>query len=125
MKWTFKWEPVLWLAFLQSLLALLVALPRFSLDPAVAAWLLTATSAVFAAVEAWMVRPFTPAALSGAIRTALTAFAVFGWLPTEEFSTALVAFGTMIYGLLVRGSVEPKAGPVATVSASPTIKVRY
>lgn len=108
----FKFEPIMWLTSVQSALALAVATPFIHLDPSVAAWLLTLTSAGFAVVEAAMVRPFTPAALAGAIRTLLTAVVLFGFPVTEDFSTALVGFATLVYGLLVRNGVEPKAGPV-------------
>jgi hypothetical protein len=109
----FKWEPVVWLAALQSILAVLVAIPSLGIISGdAAAWILTATSAVFAAVEAFMVRPMTPAALTGAIRTALTALMLFGLPISEELSLALVALGTMILGLMVRNGVSPKEGQV-------------
>ena len=107
---SFKWEPVAWLAAIQSLLAVGVAFDLVTGDTA--AWLLTLTSAAFAAVEAFMVRPMTPAALTGAIRTALTALAMFGLPITEDMSAALVGLGTMILGLMVRNGVSPKDGQV-------------
>lgn len=106
----FKWEPVAWLAAIQSVLAVLVAFDLVTGD--VASWLLVATSAVFTAVEAFMVRPMTPAALTGAIRTALTALAMFGLPITEDMAAALVGLGTMILGLMVRNGVSPKEGQV-------------
>jgi hypothetical protein len=109
---SFKFEPVAWLAALQSVLAVLVAVPAFGVSGDTAAWVLTATSAVFAAIEAFMVRPITPAALTGAMRTAFTALALFGLPISESLAAALVALGTMVLGLMVRNGVEPKAGQV-------------
>jgi len=108
----FKWEPVVWLAAIQSVLAVLVAIPAIGVSGDTAAWILTVTSAVFAAVEAWMVRPMTPAALTGAIRTALTALALFGLPVSESLAAALVGLGTMVLGLMVRNGVSPKEGQV-------------
>lgn len=119
----FKFEPVAWLAAIQSALALLVAFPGVELGADTAAWLLTITSAVFAAVEAFMVRPFTPAALAGAIRTLLTAVVMFGFPISDEFSAALIGFATLVYGFLVRGQVSPKAGQVLAWE-NPTRSVR-
>lgn len=115
---SFKWEPVAWLAAIQSLLAVGVAFDLVTGDTA--AWLLTLTSAAFAAVEAFMVRPMTPAALTGAIRTALTALAMFGLPITEDMSAALVGLGTMILGLMVRNGVSPKDGQVLAWESSAT-----
>jgi hypothetical protein len=108
----FKWEPVAWLAALQSILAVVVAVPVFGVSGDMAAWILTVTSAVFAAVEAFMVRPMTPAALTGALRTAFTALAMFGLPISESLAAALVGLGTMILGLMVRNGVSPKDGQV-------------
>lgn len=104
-------HPIVWLTAIQSALALAVATPFINLDPNVAAWLLTVTSAILAAVEAFAVRPMTPAALAGAIRTLLTAVVLFGFPVTEDFATALVGFATLVYGFLVVPTVTPAADP--------------
>lgn len=106
-------EPIEILTALQAALALAMVTPWLNqyVTPDAAAWFLTVTSAVFGVIEAFSVRPMTPALLGAAIRTLLTAAALFGVIVSEEFSLALVGFATYVYGKLTRQQVTPLAAP--------------
>ena len=104
-------EPIVILAGLQAALAVVVSIPALGLSAEAAAWIITLASAVLGAVEAWTVRPFTVAAMTGAIRTTITALVLFGLPIPAELGGALIALGTFVLGLLTANSVTPKADP--------------
>lgn len=106
-------EPVEILTAIQAALALAMVTPWINayVTPEFAAWFLTVTSALFGVLEAFAVRPMTPAVLGAAIRTLLTAATLFGVVISEEFSLALVGFATYVFGKLTRQAVTPAAFP--------------
>lgn len=106
-------EPIEILTGLQALMAFLMVTPFVNayVTPEFAAWFLTVTSAVFGVIEAFAVRPMTPALMAAAVRTLLTAAALFGVVVSEEFSLALVGLATYVYGKLTRQAVTPVADP--------------
>jgi hypothetical protein len=106
-------DPVMWLAAIQSILAIAVTIPVVNewVTPVLVAWLLTGTSAAFAALEAWSVRPVAPAMLSGAVRTTLTAAVLFGLPIPESTQAAVVAGVTMLFGFLTANGVTPNVSP--------------
>lgn len=104
-------EPIVILAGLQAVLAVVVSIPALGVSADTAAWIITAVSAVLAAVEAWLVRPWTVAVLTGAVRTTATALALFGLALPPELVGSLVALGTFVLGLLTANSVTPKSDP--------------
>lgn len=104
-------EPIVILAGIQSVLAVIVSVPALGVSAETAAWILTALSAILGAVEAWTVRPFTVAAMTAAVRTTAVALVMFGFPITEELAGSLVALGTFVLGLLTANSVTPKSDP--------------
>lgn len=106
-------EPIEILTAIQAAMALAMVTPFVNqyVTAEFAAWFLTVTSALFGVLEAFAVRPMTPALLGAAIRTLLTAAALFGVIVSEEFSLALVGFATYVYGKLTRQEVTPLAAP--------------
>lgn len=104
-------EPIVILAGIQSVLAVVVSVPALGVSPETAAWILTALSAILGAVEAWTVRPFTVAAMTAAVRTTAVAFVMFGVMIPNGLDTALVTLGTFVLGLLTANSVTPKSDP--------------
>jgi hypothetical protein len=103
----------MWLAAIQSILAIAVTLPKVNefVTPTFAAWLLTGTSAAFAALEMWSVRPVAPAMLSGAVRTTLTAVVLFGLPIPETTQAAVIAGVTMLFGFLTANGSTPNVAP--------------
>ncbi|MEV0237549.1 hypothetical protein [Nonomuraea sp. NPDC050786] len=104
-------EPVFWLSGLQALLAVAVAFPVLGITPDMAAWVVTVATAVLAAAEAWLVRPFTVGVMTAAIKASLAALVMFGLPIPTGLDAALVAFGTFIVGVLMAPNVTPAASP--------------
>lgn len=106
-------QPIEILTGLQALMAFLMVTPYVNtyVSPEFAAWFLTVTSAVFGVLEAFSVRPMTPALMAAAVRTVLTAAALFGVVVSEEFSLALVGLATYVWGKLTYNQVTPSADP--------------
>lgn len=104
-------EPVVWLGAISAILAVLVTIPAVGLSTEAAGWIMVIVSGVFAAAEAVMTRPFVVSALTGSVRTVLTAFMFFG-LPISE-ETAGMAVGAMnaVLMLVLANSVTPAADP--------------
>lgn len=125
-------DPVMWLAAIQSVLAILVTIPVVNsyVTPVLVAWLITGLSAAFTALEAWSVRPVAPAMLSGAVRTTLTALVLFGLPIPETTQGAIVAGVTMLFGFLIANGSTPNVAPDmsfvrAQISASPPRTSRH
>lgn len=104
-------EPVFWLSGVQALLAIAVAFPVLGITPDVAAWVVTVATAVLAAAEAWLVRPFTVGVMTAATKASLAALVMFGLPIPTGLDAALVALGTFVMGVLMAPNVTPAAAP--------------
>ena len=104
-------EPVVWVGALQAALAVLVTLPALGITEDVAGWVIVGVSALFTIVEAALARPVVVPALSGGVRTLLSAAVYFGLPLSDQTSSALIAAFTFIMGMVLANSVTPAADP--------------
>ena len=106
----FKYDPALYLYYLNAALALVVAFfPGLNLSSTVQAAIITIATAVLAAVSAVLVRPVHVAALVGAATTALTAAAAFGLHLSDNRMAALTSALSIVIPLILRLIVSPSA----------------
>lgn len=104
-------SPAVWLAAIQSVLAILVTLPALGFGEDLAAAVMVVVSALVAVAEAIMARPFVVSALTGAVRTLLVGLVAFG-LPLSEATTgALVAALAMVLALVMQPNTTPTGDP--------------
>lgn len=104
-------EPVVWLGAISAILAVLVTIPEMGLSAEAAGWIMVIVSGVFAAAEAIMTRPFVVTALTGAVRTLLTAGLFFGLPISEQTAGMAVSALTAVLMLVLANSVTPAADP--------------
>jgi hypothetical protein len=103
--------PAAWLAAITAVLAVVTNLPGSPVTGEMAAWIVTIASAVFTALEAWLVRPVTVPMLTGAIRTTIAAVVLFGVPISDTLSGAIVAAIAMLFGLMVHANGTPAGDP--------------
>lgn len=116
----FKYDPALYLYYLNAALALVVAFfPGLNLSATVQAAIITIATAVLAAISALLVRPIHVAVLVAAATTALTAAAAFGLHLSDNRMAALTSALSIVIPLILRLIVDPKAvadSPAGSVS---------
>ncbi|MGR6921122.1 hypothetical protein ACU635_43360 [[Actinomadura] parvosata] len=108
-------EPAAIAYILNALLAFLVTIPQLGLTEEAAGYMSTIGSGVLALIVAWQTRPWVISALTGAVSTILTGVSHFWLVLTPAQTAAFVLFLSAVLGLVLRGQVSPKAGPVAHV----------
>lgn len=103
--------PLIWLAAIQSILAVLVTLPVLGVSQTVATGILVVLSGGFAVWEAVTARPFVIPALVGAMRTVLVGLAGFGLvLPEATLAAVLIAL-TNVLALVTQPNTTPTVDP--------------
>jgi hypothetical protein len=106
-------EPTVLAYVFNALLAFLVTIPALGFTEQAASWTSTIASGVLALIVAWQTRPWVISTLTGALSTILVGLANFGLPLTQAQTTAFVVFASAVLGLVLRGQVSPKSGPVA------------
>lgn len=101
-------EPTLWIAFIASLVLLLGTLGFRWLDGDQAAIVVVAINAIAAAVNAYTVRPISPAVFTYATGAVVAVFAAYGLEVSPETLAMLNGAVVMGLGLLTRGQVIPQ-----------------
>lgn len=104
-------NPLVWLAAIQSVLAVLVTIPAFNLSQDVAAWIMVVVSALFAIWEAVVTRPFVISVLTGAVRTLLVGLAGLGLNLPEATLAAIVASLALVLALVLQPNTTPAHDP--------------
>ncbi|MCW2901487.1 MAG: hypothetical protein JWO67_3752 [Streptosporangiaceae bacterium] len=103
-----KYEPAIVAWALNGGIALVAAyLLHFTkTQEAAAATVVTALAGAYTAIKA---RPFAVAALTGALMTAVTAAAAFGFHPTAQVTAAVLAVVSAVLPLVLRANLTPLA----------------
>jgi hypothetical protein len=106
----FKYDPALYLYYLNAALALVVAFfPGLNLSTTVQAAIITIATAVLTGIGACLVRPIHVSALVAAATTALTAAAAFGLHLSDNRMAALTSGLSIVLPLILRLLVSPSA----------------
>jgi hypothetical protein len=107
-------EPTLWLQFIAGVLGVGVAvgLPGLSVDQAAA--IIAVVTAVFAVVNAVMVRPVAPAAFTGLVASGAVLLAAYGFTVSQPTLAAVQTAVLAVLALLTRAQVTPVGRHQAT-----------
>lgn len=101
-------EPTLYISFFASLVLLLGTLGFRWLDGDQAAVVVVAVNAIAGAVNAYTVRPVSPAIFTYAVGAVVAVFAAYGLEVSPETLAMLNGVTVMGLGLLTRGQVSPQ-----------------
>ncbi|MEV0236856.1 hypothetical protein [Nonomuraea sp. NPDC050786] len=111
----FGQEPAVIAYVMNALLAFLVTIPALGLTETAAGYISTIGSGVLALIVAWQTRPWVISTLTGAVSTILTGVSHFWLVLTPAQTAAFILLLSAVLGLVLRGQVSPKSGPVAHV----------
>lgn len=111
-------EPTLWISFLASLVLLVGTLGFRLLDGDQAALIVVAINAIAAAINAYAVRPISPAVFTYAVGAVVAVFAAYGLNVSPETLAMLNGVTVMGLGLLTRGQVAPQETRISHASES-------
>lgn len=106
----FKYDPALYLYYLNAALALVVAFfPGLNLSSTVQAAIITIATAVLSIIGGLLVRPIHVSLLVASATTALTAAAAFGLHLSDNRMAALTSGLSIVVPLILRLIVSPSA----------------
>jgi hypothetical protein len=112
-------EPTLWLALISSLLGIAGTVGLGFLDTFQATALVVAINAIFAAINAYAVRPISPVAFTYAVASVIAVLGAYG-LNLPETTVAMVNATVIPFlALLSRGQVSPVETSVSTTTVDP------
>lgn len=111
---TFRREPTLYVQALGALLALLVTFQLDWLTAEQAALVLALVTAVVTAVNAWKVRPISPAVFTGVVTAGAALLGAYGLDFSQERVGAVSVVVQMLLTLLTRVQVTPAVDQAAT-----------
>ncbi|MEV4078938.1 hypothetical protein AB0J43_01425 [Nonomuraea fuscirosea] len=111
----FGQEPATIMYVLNALLAFLVTLPQLHLTDTAAGYISTIGAGILALAVAWQTRPWVISALTGSVNTILTGISHFWLVLTPAQTAAFILLLSALLGLVLRGQVSPKSGPIAHV----------
>lgn len=117
-------EPTLWIAVISSTIMLLATFGFGWLDNDQAGLIVVAINAVAAAVNAWTVRPISPAVFTYASSSIIAAVAAYGLEVTPEQLAGINSLLVVVLALLTRGQVEPQETSVSrgsTIADAPNV----
>lgn len=103
----FDREPTLWLAGLNAVIMVIGALGFQWFNIAQAGLLVAVVNALFAAANAYFVRPISPAAFTYAIAAILAFVGSYGFNLDDQLVTQINLVVVPILALLTRGQVSP------------------
>ena len=113
-------EPTLWLAALSSFIVIVGTFGLDLLNGQQAALLVVAINAVFAAINAYAVRPISPVAFTYAIGALVSLGALYGIVIPDATLAAVNGLVVPLLALLARGQVSPVTTPVTETTPEPT-----
>ncbi len=108
-------EPTLWIAVLNAVILGIATLGFHALNNDQAALIVAAINAVMAAINAYAVRPISPAVFTYVGTAIVTVLVSYGLKVTPDQLASLNAIIIVALGLITRGQVSPQA---TTISAS-------
>ncbi len=111
-------EPTLWIAFMASIILLLGTLGLRWLDGDQAALVVVAVNGIAAAINAYTVRPISPAVFTYAVGAVVAVFASYNLSVSPETLGMLNGLVIMGLGLLTRGQVVPQETAISRSSES-------
>ena len=113
-------EPTLWIALASQAVVLIGTFGLDILNGQQAALIVVATNAVFAAINAFAVRPVSPVAFTYAVGAIVAVASSYGLNLTIEQTAAISALTVGALALLTRGQVSPVETKVTNKSLEPT-----
>lgn len=106
-------EPTLWIAALNAAIMIVGTVGLHAISSEQAGLFVVVVNAIFAAVNAWAVRPISPVTFTYAIGAIVALMASYGLnLPTETVAAINMAVIPAL-ALLSRGQVSPQDTPVS------------
>ena len=112
-------EPTLWLALISSLLGIAGTVGLGFLDTFQATALVVAINAVFAAINAYAVRPISPVAFTYAVASVIAVLGAYG-LNLPETTVAMINATVIPFlALLSRGQVSPTESAISKITEDP------
>ena len=112
-------EPTLWLALISSLLGIAGTVGLGFLDQFQATALVVAINAVFAAINAYAVRPISPVAFTYAVASVIAVLGAYG-LNLPETTVAMINATVIPFlALLSRGQVSPTESAISKITEDP------
>jgi len=112
----FGHEPTLVIAVLNAVVLGIATLGFRFLDNDQAGLIVAAINAVFAAVNAYAVRPISPAVFTYAASAIMAVFIGYGFDITPEQLASVNAIMVATLGLITRGQVSPQATAISSQS---------
>jgi hypothetical protein len=101
-------EPTLWLATISSVILLVGTFGLHLLNGEQASLIVVAVNAIFAAINAWAVRPISPIAFTYAVASILAVAGAYGLHLSIETVAAINAAIVPFLALASRGQVSPQ-----------------
>ena len=112
-------EPTLWLALISSLLGIIGTVGFGFLDAVQAGLLVVAINAVFAAINAYAVRPISPVAFTYAVGSIIAVLGSYGLNLPQETVGMINAAVIPFLALLSRGQVSPTESSISKITDDP------
>lgn len=113
-------EPTLWIAVVNAVVLGIATLGFNWLDNDQAGLIVLAINAVLAAVNAYAVRPISPAVFTYAVSAIVSVLVSYGLEITPDQLASLNAIMVVTLGLITRGQVSPQNTAVSTASEATT-----
>jgi hypothetical protein len=117
-------EPTLWIALASQAVVLIGTFGLDIINGEQAALIVVAINAVFAAINAFAVRPVSPVAFTYAVGAIVAVAASYGLELTIEQTAAISALTVGTLALLTRGQVSPVETSVTNASLRPTAEAQ-
>lgn len=112
----FGTNPTLWIGFLAGIVTLIGTLGFHWLNGEQAALVVVAINAIAAAVNAYTVRPISPAIFTYAVGSVIALAAAYGLNVAQETLGALNALVIAFLALQTRGQVSPQDTPISSTT---------
>jgi hypothetical protein len=117
-------EPTLWIALLSQAIVLIGTFGLDILNGQQAALIVVAINAIFAAINAYAVRPVSPVAFTYAVGSIVAVATAYGLELGIETVAGLNSITIAALALLTRGQVSPVETSVTNASLRPTAEAQ-
>lgn len=109
----FQREPTLWINVINAVVILVGTLGLQVISGEQAVLMVVVINAIFAAINAWTVRPISPAVFTYAVGAIIALAASYGLSVPIETVAAINVTVIAVLGLLTRGQVSPEETAVS------------
>lgn len=113
-------EPTLWIAVINSVVMMGATLGLRWLDNEQAGLIVAGINAVFAAANAWAVRPISVPVFTYAATSLLSVGAAYGFSVTPEQLAGINSTLVVVLSLITRGQVSPQETAISSSSLAAT-----